>query len=220
MKRANRSGWARTLILVVVLAAAASCSRSAELGSHQAVSTEVDPESAHALFRAARSGDKEGIRLALSMPSSPSIDWRFRGRCQTALAIASDQDHLDAVRYLIEKSADPDVPDNTGAGALMWASTMGRTELVRLLIYSGANPNGVNERYGWVPLICAADRGHLNVVRELVAAGANVNAQIVDGNTATSWARKAGHEWPCLSSQSIGRGLRLARCMRMSIARP
>ena len=52
----------------------------------------------------------------------------------TALMLASQAGHVDAVRLLLEEEADPNAKDRFDATPLLMASLMGRIEVVKLLL--------------------------------------------------------------------------------------
>lgn len=56
----------------------------------------------------------------------------------TILMIASSYNHIEIVRFLLNKDADPNIKDNQGQTALAKARVRGHTEIMRLLIESGA----------------------------------------------------------------------------------
>ena len=90
------------------------------------------------------------------------------------LRVAATNGHLAAVRLLLERGADPNVPEPGIApfgGALRSAAGDGHLEIVRLLLEHGANPMSAVESSGsalWI----ARDRKHDEVARLLAAYGA------------------------------------------------
>jgi hypothetical protein len=75
---------------------------------------------------------------------------------------------------------------------LIWASEMGSTECVRILLDEGANPNQL-EADGWSSLHWAARNGHVYVVTLLLAHGANLHHRDQNGHTPWDWALDRGN---------------------------
>jgi ankyrin repeat protein len=57
------------------------------------------------------------------------------------LLVATEADHAEITKLLLEKGAEVNLQDTYGLTALAFASQMGRTEIVRLLLGKGADPN-------------------------------------------------------------------------------
>jgi len=75
---------------------------------------------------------------------------------------------------------------------LIWASEMGGTECVRMLLVAGADPNKV-EADGWSALHWAARNGHVGVARLLLTHGARLHHRDVRGYVPLDWALDRGH---------------------------
>lgn len=103
---------------------------------------------------------------------------------KTAVMLASENKHEDIVSLLDEKVASTDKPesvsqdctvktqvnlvDSDGYSALMYAcKNAGRTEIVKALLSSGANPNFKNKK-GQTALMLAAVNGHTETVKLLL----------------------------------------------------
>jgi ankyrin repeat protein len=132
------------------------------------------------------------------------------------------QQDADAVRLFLEAGMSPDVADESGQTALMWAAAHGNTAIAQALLAKGANVNartsyGINSaltvsarkgdarvvrvllehgaeinRNGEA-LVEAARRGHREVVQVLLAGGMDVNAKTYSGTTALIAAAHEGH---------------------------
>ncbi len=101
------------------------------------------------------------------------------GRREALLEAAADGE-ADAVRFLLDRGADPDgfVP---GDGTpLLVAAAEGHEEVVQVLLAAGADPNAQAPGDGSA-LIAAAHEGQVEVARLLLAAGAEVDL-VVDGD--------------------------------------
>ena len=83
---------------------------------------------------------------------------------------ASDNGHLDVVKYLVEQGADVRARDNY---ALRWAGYNGYLEVVKYLVEHGANVRADND----FALRIASENGHLEVVKFLVKQGVNVRVE-------------------------------------------
>lgn len=116
----------------------------------------------------------------------------------TPLYYATQAGHLEAVRILLKKGADP----NAGSGEqtpLYHAAGRGRWRFVDLLLQHGAKVNPIG---AVPPLIYAAKAGHTQTIDRLLEHGADPGATDQEGYTALHLAAAAGH------THSLGRLLR------------
>jgi ankyrin repeat protein len=78
-------------------------------------------------------------------------------------------------------------PDGRGDQPILHAARNGDTQIVRLLLDHGADPNTVNER-GHTALYCAGGHGHLETLKLLLERGADSDARFTtDGKTLLDW---------------------------------
>ena len=89
---------------------------------------------------------------------------------------AAREGRLGAVRWLLERGADPDLAVEGDGNALIMAAAEGHLDVVTLLLDRGANIEQVVPR-DENALIQASGNGRLAVVKLLVSRGANVNAR-------------------------------------------
>jgi ankyrin repeat protein len=77
--------------------------------------------------------------------------------------------------------------DGRGDQPILHAARNGDTEIVRLLLDHGADPNTVNDR-GHTALYCAGGHGHLETLKLLLERGADCDAKFTDdGKTLLEW---------------------------------
>ncbi len=105
---------------------------------------------------------------------------------------AVKNNNIELTTQLLKKGADPNIQNEYGNTALIWASCNDHIEMVRLLLEAGADPNIQNE-YGKTALIWASCKGHIEIVRLLLEAGADPNFQNESGRTALMSASTYGH---------------------------
>ena len=108
-----------------------------------------------------------------------------------ALADAARRADWDAVRALVDRGADVDVPQGDGATALLWAAYRDETGIADLLIRAGADVNAAND-LGATPLWAAAENGGAGLVRRLLAAGADPDPRLLSGETPLMTAARVG----------------------------
>lgn len=112
------------------------------------------------------------------------------------LHIACETGNTKLAEYLLSLGADPNREEEYMNVPLTIAVTCykGDPEMVRLLIQYRAKVN-TKSMFGLVPLIIAAENGHLDLVRLLIDMGkADVNSDDNAGNTALHLAAQEGHE--------------------------
>ena len=125
------------------------------------------------LMKALRDGDKQAFkRLALQTPNAGSL--RGPGGT-TPLMQAVLYGDAESVRLLLDKGADPNVRNEAGATALMWAAN--DLEKTRLLLDRGADVNARSEDSRTALLIAAGQFGSREVVKLLLDRGADTKAK-------------------------------------------
>jgi len=98
----------------------------------------------------------------------------------------------EAVRSLVKRRADVNLPEADGTTALHWAVRRDEASTVDLLLRAGANAKAAN-RYGVTPLSLAATGGDAAIVERLLKAGADPNTTVADGETVLMEASRTGN---------------------------
>ena len=93
----------------------------------------------------------------------------------TTLIAAASSGHLDMVKLLMSRGADPK-KNNWYGSALHCAAEAGQCESSRFLLDSGMNIDLVND-FGRTPLHCATDARHVPTIELLLDMGADPNVQ-------------------------------------------
>ena len=96
-----------------------------------------------------------------------------------------------AIRALLQKHADVNVPEPDGSTALHWAAYTDDFEIADLLIRAGANAKATN-RYGVTPLSLACTNGNAAIIEALMKAGADPNVASAEGETPLMLAARSG----------------------------
>ncbi|KAK7797973.1 hypothetical protein U0070_022331 [Myodes glareolus] len=105
--------------------------------------------------------------------------------CSTPLMEASQEGHLELVKYLLAAGANVHATTATGDTALTYACENGHTDVADVLLQAGAHLEHESEG-GRTPLMKAARAGHLCTVQFLISKGK-------DGSTMLIEAAKGGH---------------------------
>jgi len=105
----------------------------------------------------------------------PNIGW-------TVLYKAIVYEQIEIAKYLLEKGADPNVPNKIGETPLHYASEIGKTEFINLLLKYNASPN-IKQSDGNTPLHIACKKNHLNALKIMIQYHAEVNIQNKLGRT-------------------------------------
>lgn len=88
------------------------------------------------------------------------------------------------VEKMLENGTNPDIQDDLGATPLMHAINGGLGDMVRLLLYYGADVN-IEGPNGWFPLLFAVERGEHNILGDLLLVDEiKVNKALPNGATA------------------------------------
>jgi ankyrin repeat protein len=143
---------------------------------------------------ALRNGDRQTFQILLK--SVPQAANRKGIGGSTPLMYAALYGDATSVRLLLASGANPNVRNDAGATALMWAAD--DAEKTRLLLENGADPNARSDD-GRTPLIIAADQyGASPVVKLLLDHGAKPSAKAtengVGGVSPLAAAARAGDE--------------------------
>jgi ankyrin repeat protein len=135
------------------------------------VVTPADPRATR-LMDALRSGDEVGLRKQLQ--DDPSATNLKGTSGSTPLMYAVLYGDADSVQLLLEAGADPNIRNDAGATALLWA--VDNVDKTRLLLKAGADVNARSDD-GRTPLLSAIGRAaSADVVKLLLDHGANPSA--------------------------------------------
>jgi ankyrin repeat protein len=142
-----------------------------------------DPNELHRAFRTDTSRDGNSKAMPFDIP---------------ALVHAVANNRFEAVELLLDRGADPDLPDSLGVTALMVTAQRGLTRLMRLLMARGASNRPAskaihNAGYWYGSLTAfhfACSENHLVCVEELVNAGCDITAKSAAGETGAQIAER------------------------------
>ncbi len=148
---------------------------------------------AQSFFDAAQMGVATSVRVLLERGASPR--WKDRlGRSPLFLAVSNNR--LEVASMLLKHGANaceilPVLPEiDTWQGEryqmIHMAAKAGNTEMVRLLLQHGANPNAFGGELEETPIVLAAIGlpGTIETLDTLLAAGAEIDSKISTGVTA------------------------------------
>ncbi|KAL1903269.1 hypothetical protein Sste5346_000554 [Sporothrix stenoceras] len=153
----------------------------------------------HPFVRAAEFGQLEFVRYCLEL-NDPNAAMAFVNGSdegdKMALHCAANQGHIDIVRCLLEKNADPNVSDGSGSTPLALAAVSGHAETVHLLLENGADVSWVGPTTIGILASATMSRAcelDVSVIRLLLKYGASVNALDNSKHTALHWAAQRGY---------------------------
>src|SRR5688572_1391149 len=113
-------------------------------------------------FAAARKGDAAAVKAFLDKGTDVNAKTQYGA---TALAYACDKGHVEVVKLLLERGADPDVRDSFyNATPMSWAAPKGFTEIVKLLLDKGSKQKDM-------ALITGAGEGFVEIVKVVLEKG-------------------------------------------------
>lgn len=152
------------LLLLCLLAVLPACENPEDeaLASLQEANFRMTPAD---YLRAASIGDTE--MLGHFLTAGMDVDTRGPDG-GSALLVASERGHEDAVRLLLDAGADIDIRSRDGWTPLMTAAFNNRVPVVSLLLARGADPTK-KDNSGWTALMQAVYKGHTQVAREIVS---------------------------------------------------
>ncbi len=152
-----------------------------------------DQKGRTALFRAARIGKAEIVRLLLDHGADPNAE----DLCGEApLQAASRYGHIECVEMLIAAGAKLDhyPPPETSeySETALCSAVRNHPDIAKILLTHGANPNAASSARRLPLIFAASDENRLDVLMALLGAGASVNEQNEQGRTALHAAIDAG----------------------------
>jgi len=118
---------------------------------------------------------------------------KVKERMDLDLSVAARDGSTARAQELLSAGADVEAQDNANWTPILKAARGGHTEIVKMLLEHGANPNVVEHGNGnMTPLIWAASLDNIECVQMLLAHGADVNASTTQGYTALMTAAQNG----------------------------
>jgi len=137
---------------------------------------------ARRLWEAAEAGDPAALEKCLGEGADVNARHAARGGLPTALIAASFGGRLEAAKLLLDRGADPEIPNGQGRTALILAADQGHAEVVRLLLGGGAGPDR-QDFMKQTALHVAGWQDHVEVLRALLRGGADPEVRDATGNT-------------------------------------
>jgi len=133
------------------------------------------------------------VRSTLTGLSSEDIDSRDAYE-NTCLLLACQYKCEDLVRIMLNKGADPNAVNDSGACCLHFACYAGSCSksIAKLLLQNGSNPDTTENSYGCTPLHYCASNGDIDFCKLLLSYGAQVGAVDSYNYTCADYARDAG----------------------------
>ncbi len=130
------------------------------------------------LYWAAYQGKTEVVEMLLN--AGAEINGKNGESEDTALHAAVGSGHVQTVRKLLEKKADPNIANGQGIRPLCTAALMGKDKVLPLLIAYKANMEEKNGVRGYTALLGAIKEGRLECVKWLLDHGADIEGVSTD----------------------------------------
>lgn len=159
--------------------------------TNNTMTNDLEPINKDALF-ASNIGD---FTLLKKFIEEENVDVNTKGEDDlTCLHWAAYKNHVEIVKYLIQKGAIVDaVTKKEGHTPLMWACISGCIKVVFILLKNGADMHKVDHR-GYNVVHHAVQYNQNVVAHYLIEKGIPVEARDNDGHTALLWAAYTNHE--------------------------
>ncbi|MCJ1391016.1 hypothetical protein MMC18_003877 [Xylographa bjoerkii] len=144
------------------------------------------------LLAAVSKGDVDLTRKALEMEgANPNATTADRRRIPV-LSLATEGQHENVVKLLIDAGADVNQGSDDDTRALHRAAKHNRPAILQVLLDKGVSVDDTDKR-GRTALCYAAEEGHTVATRILLSRRANPNAQDYEKRTPLHWATMKGH---------------------------
>ena len=134
------------------------------------------------LAAARRRCDGALLELLSGPPNARNVNPRDGEGC-TPLYRAVDMDNAEAVKWLVDHGADPNIPTTRGEMPLDRALLLEYMKVAEVLCDNGANPNAITDN-GMTVFATAIDRGKKGQLEFLLAHKGDPNAKFQGGRTA------------------------------------
>lgn len=144
-----------------------------------------------ALFYAACNRRLDVVKRLVSLGAD--VNAMDNERQTTLMRLSKGPGNIDCVDYLLKVGANPNLQDDSGSTALLYAVSNGQWETFNRLIDAGAELNTQNN-FDYTALMAAAEiyQG-IDYAKRLVSIGADVNMENLAGETAYDLALEAGN---------------------------
>lgn len=175
-------------LLATVLAAAVP---AAAIGQNQSLG--------YKFLDAVEKEDANKVIEMVETPGSTIINTKQVTTGRGALHVLTSHAGSKFFTYLLQHNADPNIRDGKNNTPMVLAATLGREDLVRLLLSFKANPNLANSS-GQTPLIIAVNNRDVGTARTLLTGGADPDqTDNLAGMSARDYATK-DNRYPALAA--------------------
>ncbi|XP_056150379.1 ankyrin repeat and SOCS box protein 2-like isoform X2 [Lampris incognitus] len=140
--------------------------------------TEPNADGWITVHEAAHYGQLQCLRILIRTHPNTLNTCTFMG--QTALWLAAAQEHVSCVEFLLERGADPNIPNKDKETPLFKACEKPNEQIVELLLKFGGSAN-TSCSQGVTALHEAARNGRVKICKMLVECGASIGATNVYG---------------------------------------
>eukprot|EP01036_Dinobryon_divergens_P031629 gene31629-41062_t len=134
------------------------------------------------------------LQVLAALDSGADLNWKNKKENEcTALFVAAKNAHQDVMKLLLDRGANPNLPNKNGTTPLHMTAQKSSPEVVTILLEQGADPNLTEKNYVETSLHWAAEKGHRNIVALLLERGADPNLTNQAGRKPIDVARAKGH---------------------------